>query len=62
MTTTAFIAALFALLLVPLVLVWRLTETRPQTIARLRRRGFTWQQVADRLQCHPSTARKWAKA
>lgn len=62
MTTTALIAGLLVALLVPLVLVWRLTETRQQTIHRLRRNGLTWAQVADRINCHPSTARKWAKA
>ena len=62
MTTTALIAGLLVALLVPLVLVWRLTETKQQTIHRLRRNGLTWSQVADRIGCHPSTARKWSKA
>ena len=62
MTTTALIAGLLVALLIPLVLVWRLTETKQQTIHRLRRNGLTWPQVADRIGCHPSTARKWAKA
>lgn len=62
MTTTALIAGLLVALLIPLVLVWRLTETKQQTIHRLRRNGLTWQQVASRIGCHPSTARKWAKA
>ena len=62
MTTTALLVGLLVALLVPLVLVWRLTETKQQTIHRLRRNGLTWHQVADRIGCHPSTARKWAKA
>jgi len=62
MTFTTALAAALVLLLVPLVLAWRLTETKQQTIHRLRRRGFTWQQVADRFNVHPSTCRRWAKA
>ena len=54
MTTTALIAGLLVALLIPLVLIWRLTETKQQTIHRLRRNGLTWHQVADRIGCHPS--------
>ena len=45
--TLSTLALLIAALLVPLVLVWRLTESRPQTINRLRRNGQTWQAIAD---------------
>ena len=61
MTTTSLVLIL-ALLLVPLVLVWRLTETKPQTMARLRRQGLTWQQIGDRYGVHRTTAARWAKA
>ena len=46
--TLSSLALLIAVLLVPLVLLWRLTETRPQTINRLRRNGQSWQSIADR--------------
>lgn len=62
MTTTALLVALLVALLIPLVLLWRLTETRQQTIHRLRRTGHTWKQIAARFDCHPRTAQRWAKA
>ena len=61
MTTSAFIAVL-VLLLVPLVLLWRLTETKQQTIHRLRRTGLTWQQIGDRYGVHRTTAYRWSLA
>ena len=60
--TTSTIIAILVLLLVPLVLVWRLTETRTQTIQRLRRTGQTWKQIATRYGCSQSTVRRWAAA
>ena len=61
MTTSAFIAVL-VLLLVPLVLLWRLTESKQQTIHRLRRTGLTWQQIGDRYGVHRTTAYRWSLA
>ena len=60
--TTSTIIAILVLLLVPLVLVWRLTETRTQTIQRLRRTGKTWKQIATRYSVSQSTVRRWAAA
>ena len=61
MTTSAFIAVL-VLLLVPVVLLWRLTETKQQTIHRLRRQGQTWQQIGTRYGVHRTTAYRWSFA
>ena len=57
--TSTFVAVL-VLFLVPLVLLWRLTETRSQTIARLRRQGQTWQQIGQRFGVHRTTAYRWS--
>lgn len=61
MTTSAFIAVL-VLLLVPLVLLWRLTETKQQTIHRLRRTGLTWKQIGNRYGVHRTTVYRWSLA
>lgn len=61
MTTSAFIAVL-VLLLIPVVLLWRLTETKQQTIHRLRRQGQTWQQIGNRFNVHRTTAYRWSLA
>ena len=61
MTTSTLIAVL-VLLLIPLVLLWRLTETRQQTIHRLRRNGQTWKTIAGRYQVSPTTVRRWSLA
>ena len=60
--TVSTVALLIAALLVPLVLLWRLTETRPQTINRLRRTGQTWQAIADRFGVSRTTVARWATA
>ena len=60
--TLSTIALLIAVLLVPLVLVWRLTESKPQTINRLRRNGHTWQSIADRYGVSRTTVARWAAA
>ena len=60
--TISTIALLIAALLVPVVLLWRLTETRPQTIHRLRRNGQTWQTIADRYGVSRRTVARWAVA
>ena len=60
--TLSTLALLIAVLLVPLVLVWRLTESKPQTINRLRRNGQTWQSIADRYGVSRTTVARWAAA
>ena len=59
MTTILWVAAL--LLLPVLVILW-LTESRNTRINRLRKNGATWKQVAARYGCSQSTARRWASA
>ena len=60
--TLSTLALLIAALLVPLILLWRLTETRSQTIHRLRRNGQTWQAIADRFGVSRTTVARWATA
>jgi hypothetical protein len=63
MTTTCLLAWAAILIALPvLILLWA-TETRQQRIRRWRRRdGLTWAVIATRLNCSPSTARRWATA
>mgnify|MGYP005821136667 CR=1 FL=1 len=53
-------ALLLALLTIPILVLLRLTETKNQKARRLKHRGLTWKQVAQRLSVSPSTARRWA--
>lgn len=46
------------LLLLPLHLLLWATESRHTRIQRLRRQGQTWKQIAARLSCSPSTAKR----
>jgi len=61
MTTSAIVAVL-VLCLIPLVLLWRLTESKQQTIQRLRRQGQSWQQIGSRYGVHRTTAYRWSLA
>ena len=60
--TLSTLALLITCLLIPVVLLWRLTESRPQTINRLRRNGQTWQAIADRYGVSRRTVARWAVA
>ena len=60
MSATGIAAWALALLLFPLLLLAWATESRHTKIRRWRRQGLTWQQVATRLGCSASTARRWA--
>lgn len=63
MTTTVFLGAcLLALLTVPLLIIWRITQSKEQKAARLHSHGWTWKQVGKALGVSESTARRWAKA
>ena len=57
-TTTA--ALLLAALLLPLLFLLWLTESRGQRIRRWRAAGLPWRVIADRLGCSRSTAARWA--
>jgi hypothetical protein len=48
------------LLALPVLLLLWATESRPQRIRRWRRQGQTWRTIATRLNCSPTTARRWA--
>ena len=60
MTTTCLLAWAAVLLLLPVLIVLNLTESRHTRIRRWRAQGLTWQQISDRLGCSRSTARRWA--
>ena len=55
----AWVAVLF---LLPLVLIWNLTESKATKIRRARTNGKTWKQIAQRFNTTPTTAARWAKA
>ena len=63
MTTTATILAiLLAALLLPILILFWLTESREQRARRWRRDGWTQQRIADRLGCSRSTVRRMLAA
>jgi hypothetical protein len=57
MATTT-LAAIAALLLLPLLILLWATESRPQRARRLRSYGWTQQRIADHLGVSRSTARR----
>jgi hypothetical protein len=59
-TITCLLATVLAVLSIPFVLLLWASESRPQRIRRLRSYGWTWQRIATRYGCSPSTARRWA--
>jgi hypothetical protein len=56
--TATILASLLALLLLPLLIMLWLTESREQRARRWRRDGLTQQAIADRLGCSRSTVRR----
>ena len=58
MTITSLLALLLAALLLPLLVLLWLTESREQRARRWRRDGLTQQAIADRLGCSRSTVRR----
>lgn len=57
-TLTCLAATLLALLTVPLLIVYLVTESRPQRARRWRRAGLTQQAIAQRLGCSRTTVRR----
>jgi hypothetical protein len=57
MTTTT-LAAIAALILLPLLILLWASESRPQRARRLRSYGWTQQRIADHLGVSRSTARR----
>jgi len=61
MTTTVFFGAcLLALFTLPLLILWRVTQTKEQKARRMRAYGWTWEQVGKALGVHRTTAARWA--
>ena len=58
MTTTCLLAWAAVLLLLPIVILFWLTESRPQRARRLRSYGWSQQRVADHLGCSRTTVRR----
>ena len=61
-TLTCLAATLLALLTIPLLILYLITESRPQRARRWRRGGMTQQAIADRLGCSRSTVRRMLAA
>lgn len=57
-TLTCLAATLLALLTIPLLILYLVTESRPQRARRWRRAGLTQQAIADRLGVSRSTVRR----
>ena len=55
------IAWLLVLLLLPLIVVWNLTESRSTKIRRARDNGHSWKQIAARYGVSPSTVKRWSE-
>ena len=62
MSTTCLLAWALALLLLPCIVIWNLTESRHTKIQRLRSQGATWKAIATRYGVSATTARRWATA
>jgi DNA invertase Pin-like site-specific DNA recombinase len=62
MTTTCLLAWAAVLLLLPIVVLLNLTESRQQKARRWRRDGMTQQAIADRFDVSRTTVRRWLAA
>jgi IS30 family transposase len=62
MTTTCLLAWAAVLLLMPIVFLFWLTESRQQKARRWRRNGMTQQAIADRCGVSRTTVRRWLAA
>lgn len=58
MSTTCILLWAAALLLLPVLFILWVLETRPERARRWRRQGLTQQAIADRLGCSRSTVRR----
>ena len=55
-------AITLALLILPLILLWRLSLTPQQNAKRLRSKGWKFKQIANYIHVHPSTASRYCRA
>ena len=62
MTTACLLAWAAVLLLLPIVFLFWLTESRQQRARRWRRDGMTQQAIADRCGVSRTTVRRWLTA
>ena len=60
--TTCAIAWVAALLLLPIIFILWLTESRFTRINRMRSNGWTWERIAGHYNISKSTARRWSIA
>jgi DNA invertase Pin-like site-specific DNA recombinase len=60
--TTCTLAWIAVILLLPLVILFWLTESREQRARRWRRDGMTQQAIADRFDVSRTTVRRWLAA
>jgi|TARA_Y100000289_G_scaffold17288_1_gene16416 ABC-type spermidine/putrescine transport system permease subunit II len=61
-TITTAAALVAAFLLLPLLLLWRLSLTPQQNARRMRRRGHSYRTIGRRLGCAHTTARRYCLA
>jgi len=61
-TLTCLLATLLAILTIPLLVIYLLTESREQRARRWRRAGMTQQAIADRLGVSRTTVRRMLAA
>lgn len=59
---TCAMAWALALILLPLIVLWNLTEGKGVKVRRARNSGMTWKAIAARYSVSPSTVRRWATA
>lgn len=57
-TITCLLATVLAIFTIPLLVIYLLTESRPQRARRWRRGGMTQQVIADRLGVSRTTVRR----
>ena len=57
---TCFMVWGIVLLHLPLLCLWWACESRHTRIQKLRKWGYTWQQIANRYKVSPSTVRRWS--
>lgn len=59
---TCAMAWALALILLPLVVLWNLTEGKGVKVRRARTNGMTWRAIGARYGVSATTARRWAQA
>ena len=59
---TCLIATVLIVITFPVIVLLHITESRHTRIQRWRRQGQTWKQIGERLNCSPSTAKRWSIA